>query len=460
MRSVPWPRKVSASKLALRQDTRPLDQSVEVLEPGGNRVRLVEPACERDRVPEAVDVGLAVDLLGPALVGTADADPGAAALVDQPLRDPAHGRRGRERVRDPFRIETAERVGAGEPERVDTGGLAPAPLLDPRLLPVGCPADRLARRELDVVGHDLEVLVVELDLPRAELVRCARDRPHELGVLDQSPDHHVAARLQIRADSQREVRVALEQVAAGSTRHGRLGMIEKSRCRSWKPGCRRRRRPCSSWSRSTSTRSRSRWSSRTATGSGRRRWRSSRSRRGGPSTTARSASPETASRPRTTGSGAGPSYSRARRPARRPSTSRAWNAEACYALDPGDNIVELIAHHELPEESPEEGPFSGAELLGVCEVGLVVPDQREAARALEPLGIGLWDGTLDVPERLAFMGGRDGVLILTRPGRGWMPTGRPAEMHPVEAVVADPRGVEVTLPGTGHVVRTIVAPQV
>jgi hypothetical protein len=138
----------------------------------------------------------------------------------------------------------------------------------------------------------------------------------------------------------------------------------------------------------------------------------------------------------------------------------AWNAEACYALDPGDNIVELIAHHELPEESPEKGPFSGAELLGVCEVGLVVPDQREAARALEPLGIGLWDGTLDVPERLAFMGGRDGVLILTRPGRGWMPTGRPAEMHPVEAVVADPRGVEVTLPGTGHVVRTIVAPQV
>src|SRR5262249_40448324 len=24
-----------------------------------------------------------------------------------------------------------------------------------------------------------------------------------------------------------------------------------------------------------------------------------------------------------------------------------WNAQACYALDPGDNIVELIAHREL-----------------------------------------------------------------------------------------------------------------
>src|SRR5437660_3412725 len=32
-----------------------------------------------------------------------------------------------------------------------------------------------------------------------------------------------------------------------------------------------------------------------------------------------------------------------------------WNAEACYALDPGDNIVELIAHHELPDESPAAG---------------------------------------------------------------------------------------------------------
>jgi hypothetical protein len=40
-----------------------------------------------------------------------------------------------------------------------------------------------------------------------------------------------------------------------------------------------------------------------------------------------------------------------------------------------------------------------------------------------------------------------------------MPIGRPAEMHPVEAVVPGQRGDEVTLQGTGHVVRTAVAPQ-
>lgn len=129
----------------------------------------------------------------------------------------------------------------------------------------------------------------------------------------------------------------------------------------------------------------------------------------------------------------------------------AWNAAACYALDPGDNLVELIAHHELPEESPEEGAFSGAELLGVCEIGLVVPDRRRAAETLAPLGVELWDGELDGP--LAFLGGRDGVLILARPGRGWIPTGRPGEQWPVDVVFAGAPDAEVTLPGSDGLYR-------
>ena len=84
-----------------------------------------------------------------------------------------------------------------------------------------------------------------------------------------------------------------------------------------------------------------------------------------------------------------------------------------------------------------------------------MPDQREAARALEPLGIELWDGTLDDPGRLAFLGGRDGVLIISRPGRGWMPTGRPAELNPAGAVVAGTREAHVVLPGTPHAVRVV-----
>jgi hypothetical protein len=127
-----------------------------------------------------------------------------------------------------------------------------------------------------------------------------------------------------------------------------------------------------------------------------------------------------------------------------------WNADACYALDPCGNIVELIAHHELPEEGPETTAFSANELLGVCELGLVGADTRTMASALVALGIPLWDGTIDQPGRLAFMGDREGVLILSPEGRGWMPTGRAAEPHPVEALVSGERDAEAALPGTAH----------
>jgi hypothetical protein len=135
-----------------------------------------------------------------------------------------------------------------------------------------------------------------------------------------------------------------------------------------------------------------------------------------------------------------------------------WNAQACYALDPGDNIVELIAHRELADESPVEGPFGADELLGVCEVGLVGPERRAMAEALAPLAIELWSGTLDEPGGLAFMGGRDGVLILSEQGRGWIPTGRPAEIWPAEVVVAGPPEGTTELPGTPYrVTRRAVA---
>lgn len=79
------------------------------------------------------------------------------------------------------------------------------------------------------------------------------------------------------------------------------------------------------------------------------------------------------------------------------------------------------------------------------------------ARALGTLGIELWDGTVDVPGRLAFMGGRDGVVILAPLGRGWLPTGRPSEAWPVGAVVAGERDGEVLLPGTAHRVRAVAS---
>lgn len=137
---------------------------------------------------------------------------------------------------------------------------------------------------------------------------------------------------------------------------------------------------------------------------------------------------------------------------------RAWDAEACYALDPCGNIVELIAHRTLAEETPDDRPFGAADVLGVCEIGIVGPDPRAMLDALAELDIHLWDGSPDEPGGLAFAGAPQGTLILARPGRGWMPTGRAAEIHEVEVTVTGTTAGEVGLPGTPHGVRAMRPP--
>jgi hypothetical protein len=109
-----------------------------------------------------------------------------------------------------------------------------------------------------------------------------------------------------------------------------------------------------------------------------------------------------------------------------------WDARAVYFEDPAGNIVELIAHRGL-EENGREGAFTAAEIVGLSELGLV-GDRRER---LAELGLPLWSGTIDDPDRLAFVGEKGRTLILAEPGRGWLPTGRPAEPHPVEFTLGD-----------------------
>lgn len=112
-----------------------------------------------------------------------------------------------------------------------------------------------------------------------------------------------------------------------------------------------------------------------------------------------------------------------------------WEAWACYFEDPAGNIVELAAHRGI-DENGRTGEFSAEEIVGLSELGLV-GDKRALAAELEKLGFEFWDGTFEDPNRLAFIGERGRTLILAPPGRGWMPTGRPAEIHPVEAVFAE-----------------------
>jgi hypothetical protein len=104
-----------------------------------------------------------------------------------------------------------------------------------------------------------------------------------------------------------------------------------------------------------------------------------------------------------------------------------WDARAVYFLDPAGNIVELIAHRGL-EENGRDGPFAAEEIVGFSELGLV----GNRAENLRLSRLPLWSGTIDDPDRLAFVGEKGRTLILAEEGRGWLPTGRPAEGHPVE----------------------------
>jgi catechol 2,3-dioxygenase-like lactoylglutathione lyase family enzyme len=110
-----------------------------------------------------------------------------------------------------------------------------------------------------------------------------------------------------------------------------------------------------------------------------------------------------------------------------------WDARAVYFHDPAGNIVELVAHREL-ETNGRSDEFSGKELVGFSELGLV-GDPPELLRRLRTVGLELWDGSVDGTDSLGFVGEQGRTLILAPPGRGWLPTGRAAEPHPVELVL-------------------------
>jgi extradiol dioxygenase family protein len=127
-----------------------------------------------------------------------------------------------------------------------------------------------------------------------------------------------------------------------------------------------------------------------------------------------------------------------------------WDAKACYFHDPAGNIVELIAHRGL-EENGERGDFRGDELVGLSELGLVGGQPMMAATLRDQLGLEVWGGSVD--DGLAFVGEKARTLILAPPGWRWMPTGRPAERHAVEAHLADAQHGEATLEDGLHRIR-------
>jgi catechol 2,3-dioxygenase-like lactoylglutathione lyase family enzyme len=128
-----------------------------------------------------------------------------------------------------------------------------------------------------------------------------------------------------------------------------------------------------------------------------------------------------------------------------------WDAQACYFHDPAGNIVELIAHRSIGD-CGTTGDFHARELLGLSELGLV-GEQATMALELRSLGLELWDGTVDEPKQLAFLGEQARTLILAPPGRGWLPTGRPSEPHGLQVDLAGVEAGAVSLEGGRYLIR-------
>jgi catechol-2,3-dioxygenase len=124
----------------------------------------------------------------------------------------------------------------------------------------------------------------------------------------------------------------------------------------------------------------------------------------------------------------------------------AWSAHSIYFFDPAGNIVELIARHGLDNGST--GAFGSSDLLGVSELGLVVPDPQAT--------IDLLSRTFDLPRKSVLPGfgavGDDhGLFIISAIDRPWMPTADvPARPFPARAVVRHADRVEIAIPGTDY----------
>ena len=109
-----------------------------------------------------------------------------------------------------------------------------------------------------------------------------------------------------------------------------------------------------------------------------------------------------------------------------------WNATGIYCHDPSGSIVELIARHNLGNDA--EGDFRpDSSILRVSEIGWPVPDVESPGQDFQ---LPAWRDY----GKFRALGSETGLILIVATGRGWLPTNRPAEAHPVSLVLVDENG--------------------
>ena len=110
-----------------------------------------------------------------------------------------------------------------------------------------------------------------------------------------------------------------------------------------------------------------------------------------------------------------------------------WNAKAFYFRDHDGNILECITHYDRKVE--RLGSFTKDSFEYITEIGIPVDDVTIACEDFhQHYNIPYFKKGPRLKE-FAVMGDEDGMLIVTKTGRGWLPTQEPAGKYPIKIVL-------------------------
>jgi catechol-2,3-dioxygenase len=128
-----------------------------------------------------------------------------------------------------------------------------------------------------------------------------------------------------------------------------------------------------------------------------------------------------------------------------------WDADSVYFLDPAGNILEFIARHRLGNGSSR--PFDAQSILAVDEIGVVTEDVLDTVQLLhQALGIEAHGGSPH--DQFTALGDDNGLLIVVKLGRLWLPDMRKAaEPAPLSVRLADQHGAKYRLTGPPYAIQ-------
>ena len=110
-----------------------------------------------------------------------------------------------------------------------------------------------------------------------------------------------------------------------------------------------------------------------------------------------------------------------------------WNAKAFYFRDDDGNILECITHYDRNVE--RLGSFTKDSFEYIMEIGIPVDDVTIACENFyKQYNIPYFKKGPRLKD-FAVMGDEDGMLIVTKSGRGWLPTQEPSGKYPMKILL-------------------------